>query len=170
MNTNGFKLVGEKSIRRALERLKARDMAALRRGLIAAGLFLEGAATQKITNTIYAVPEAPDKPRKRTGNLRASRFTTWEGHSVQTPAFRTDKANNTPAAFSGAVRDGQRLVKQSNAGQFFVLVGYGASYALYMHEGTPTMPEGFKWLQDAATENVNNIRGIVRKEFAGGAA
>lgn len=169
MNASGFTLVGTKSLRRALEGLKARDMAALRRGLIAAGLFLEGAATRKITNTIYAVPEPKNKPRKRTGNLRASRFTTWEGHSVPTPAFHADKGNNTPSDFNKAVHAAQRLVRQSNAGEFFVLVGYGASYALYMHEGT-RVSEGFKWLQDAATENVYNIRGIVRREFAGGAA
>ena len=132
-------------------------------GLIAAGLELERLATLQITSTLYSTPEPETKARKRTGNLRASRYTVWtQGPMKGAPGF--NDANGEAAAqeqaFQNAVSTSKSEVDARSKDTFAVVVGYGASYALYVHEGTSRM-SGYHWLSDALNTNKQHLIDIV---------
>lgn len=127
----------------------------LRKGIISAALLFEAACTREITALLYSKPEAPDKPRKRTGNLRASRFTVWSGGSSNnSPSF---KAAEGPIdeGYSQSLQEANSLVNTGSS--FAACVGYGAYYALYVHESAKI---GIAWMTSAyekVREKMNQV-------------
>ena len=185
----GVKVVGVEKALQKLNREVENKEKAFHAGLIAAGLELERLATLQITNTLYAQPEPPEKVRKRTGNLRASRYTVWtQGPTRPTPSFKDTKAQRADnrlnrkvaaeagavgideegdaaeqaAAFTQAVGKSKGEVDARDKKHFAVIVGYGASYALFVHEGTSRMV-GYHWLVDALNLNIAHLKDIVRR-------
>jgi hypothetical protein len=126
-----------------------------RSGIIAAGMELEAACTQKLTEVLYSIPEDDDKERKRTGNLRASRFTMWTGGPTpSTPSFVGIAGEESVAAgHAEAVSNGKEMVDaNSSPSRTAVVVGYGAYYAIFVHEGVEGKFDGFKWVELALAE------------------
>lgn len=130
-----------------------------REGVIAAGFQLEAAATEKITEVLYSLPEEEDKPRKRTGNLRASRFTIWsDGPPPPVPDFVQVKNEENPKEkHEDSLREAQQVLDQQKAMTAAVVVGYGAYYAIFVHEGVAGKFEGFKWLELALQEKERSL-------------
>ena len=173
----GITIVGMERTLRQINKVIDQKQRDFRARLIAAGLFIEAEATKEITATLYSQPEPADKYRKRTGNLRASKFTVWtRGRHPATPEFKnpthpgmtkkeaalsdqTD-AVDCEAAFQTAVVEGVGEVDNRTCDHFAVLVGYGASYALYVHEGTHRMA-GYHWLSNTLEKNRNRIQEII---------
>jgi hypothetical protein len=141
----------------------------LRSRLIAAGLVLEGEATRELTETLYAVPEPINKARKRTGNLRASRFTVWDGGPMPVRSFVADPTaeQDVRDGYKQSVQEAQGMCATKSAeGQCVVIVGYGAFYALYVHEGTTNMSgqprmTGYKWLANAVAKNQDRLIRVI---------
>ena len=185
----GIKVVNvEKALKKLNKEVEQKEKS-FHAGLIAAGLELERLAIIQITNTLYAQPEPTDKARKRTGNLRASRYTVWtQGPTRPTPSFKdtkdqraTNNSNRKASAEAGAVgidEEGDAAeqaeaftqavgrskgeVDARDKKHFAVIVGYGASYALFVHEGTSRM-QGYHWLVDALNLNMEHLKDIVRR-------
>ena len=167
----GIKVSGiEDTLKGISEAVKAKGRG-FRSGMIAAGLYLEGACTESITNVLYSLPEAPEKKRKRTGNLRASRFTIWtDGPIPVAPKFVELPGEESPTeSFDEAMIDSQKEVcEKDTPSQMRVIVGYGAHYALFVHEGVEGKFEGFKWVEMALREKQDNIVRLITTEVSQG--
>lgn len=120
-----------------------------REGIIAAALFTEGECTRTITDVLYSLPEPADKPRPRTGNLRASRFTIWgNSPSPASPTFKAlSNEDSVEESYAVAVEEGMSFVNGSTPERFMALVGYGAFYAIFVHEGVTGKFDGFRWIE-----------------------
>ena len=109
---------------------------------------------------LYSKPEPPEKKYRRTGNLRASRFTVWtRGGTGRNPSF---KASHGPIeeGFAQSVGDGEGLVNTQK--EFSALVGYGAFYALYVHEAL-----GINWMTTAYDRTRDRLFSIVKSHLKG---
>lgn len=160
------RITGVDRTRKTLERYAAKAHKSFKGGIIAAAQFLEASATVEITDTLYAQPEPPEKERKRTGNLRASRMTVWtDGPDVAGTSFAADPfaTQSVEAGYAFTVKEAQALVANHKNNEFLAVVAYGAYYALYVHEGTEYM-QGYKWLQNA----LNKDRDLIKRVVAGG--
>lgn len=151
--------------RKTLERYTSKVHSDFRKGIIAAALFIEASATQEITDTLYAQPEPPEKLRKRTGNLRASRMTTWTdlpGVNAVT-SFVPDPfaAQDIGKGHAFTMSEAKALVQDHKDNEFLAVVAYGAYYALYVHEGTENM-RGYKWLSNAVNKDRDLIANVVK--------
>lgn len=158
------KITGVDRTRETLRKYAAKKHTDFRNGIIAAALFLESSATLEITDTLYAQPEPPEKVRKRTGNLRASRFTVWtDGEEKATPAFQPDPfaLQDVGEGHAVAVGEAKAIVQDHKKNEFLAVVAYGAYYALYVHEGTEHM-QGYKWLSNALNKDRDLITACVK--------
>lgn len=160
-----MRLTGLDRTRQTLRRYAGKRHTDFRKGIVAAALFVEASATMELTNTLYAQPEPPEKQRKRTGNLRASRMTTWTDlPGVNgTLSFKPDPfaEQDVGTGQRQAMSEAKALVSKPERGKFLALVGYGAYYALYVHEGTEHMP-AYKWLTNALNKDRDLITAAVR--------
>ncbi|MFA5387983.1 MAG: hypothetical protein WC322_06400, partial [Candidatus Paceibacterota bacterium] len=167
LTRTGAAVTGVDRTRATLERYAEKVHTDFRSGIIAAALFVEASATMELTNTLYAQPEPPEKLRKRTGNLRASRMTTWTGLPTVngTTMFKADAfaTQDVAAGQQQAMADAAALVAAPRKNEFLAVIGYGAYYALYVHEGTEYMP-AYKWLTNA----LNKDRDLIKDVVAGG--
>ena len=167
------RVTGVARSRASLERYASKKHTDFRRGIIAAALFVESSATMELTNTLYAQPEPPEKLRKRTGNLRASRMTTWTGLPTVngTTMFKADAfaTQDVAAGQVQAMADAAALVAAPKKNEFLAVIGYGAYYALYVHEGTDSM-RAYKWLTNALNKDRVLITNVVAGGMRGGGA
>lgn len=163
----GVTITGVQKTLDAIQQAVADRNRSFRSGIIAAGVELEAACTRKITEVLYSIPEEEDKERKRTGNLRASRFTMWTGGRVAgVPSFQVIEGEEpVEASHTQALHEAERIVNQDSR-KTSVLVGYGAYYAIFVHEGVEGKFDGFKWveraLQDSEQLLVDRITGALR--------
>lgn len=139
-----------------------------RQGIIAGALELEAACTRSITEVLYSVPR-PGSTYKRTGNLRASVFTLWSDNpdvpdNNKTATFHGKNGDDVKSSV-GAAKDftKQFLKDKKNS----AVVGYGANYALAVHEGVEGKFDGYKWLERALRERTTAIVGKVRELVLG---
>lgn len=132
------------------ERIRSVSSAS-RKGLIRAGLLIQR--------------EAQRRTPVDTGNLRASAFTVWTGGSnVGGEAqgrgggrFRGTRGEQTAMEFASTA---QRTASQlsTNPDKPDVMVGFGASYALFVHERPARHVVGtVKFLEKAVAENTDAI-------------
>lgn len=94
------------------------------------------------------------------GNLRASAFTVWGNNPVPAGDFSGRDAKKLRSAFNTAVSEGASLAKQGKVeGKFRVVVGFGAHYAIYVHEGNfaSVGDRGPKYLERAFQEIVSKV-------------
>jgi hypothetical protein len=156
----GIKITGLSESLQFLRGVVPDAQANLEKGVVSAALIYEGACTKEITTMLYSLPEPADKPRKRTGNLRASRFTCWTGGSTgRVPTF---KASPGPIVdgFNQSVSDAEGLVASQKA--FSAMVGYGAFYALYVHEAL-----GINWMTVAFDKTRETLFKVVSTHLKG---
>lgn len=163
--TFGCTLAGLDTVLNRLQKEIDKQGTVFRKNLIAAGLTLEAACTEKITKVLYSIPEAEDKERKRTGNLRASRFTIWTNHvGAQAPSFDVVEGEEPVLpGFNQALEEARAEVERASAGKnkTAVVVGYGAYYAVYVHEGVDGKFNGFKWMELALQEQESKLVDIL---------
>lgn len=170
--TMGVTLTGMDETLRRIQKAVDSHGEVFRKNLIAAGLMLEAACTEKITEVLYSIPEDDDKERKRTGNLRASRFTMWTNSpDVAVPTFDVVEGEDPMLpGFRQTLDDAKKLIDAASSGKnkTAVVVGYGAYYAVYVHEGVEGKFQGFKWMELALNDLERDLISVLKR--GGGAA
>ena len=108
------------------------------------------------------------------GNLRASWFVVTADRVVPTKGPKTFKgpdANEISSQKEGAIMEGQgEMGRISTKDKKFLMMGYGANYAGFVHEFIPEMMVNFKrpgsdakWLQAHLYESTNKILQIIKE-------
>jgi hypothetical protein len=151
------KAIIEKNLNKELEGIKNRSM----KGLIMAAAFIrnETEKTAPLTPVDY-------------GNLRASWFVATAKGAVGTqgPAtFKGPKGGEVAMQKASAIAEGQgTMAAMTTNNKKFLIMGYGANYAGFVHEFIPGMVTfkrpgaKEKWLQEHIYKNRNKIVQIVK--------
>lgn len=101
------------------------------------------------------------------GNLQASAFTVWGRNSMPTAAFSGSDSDMLRKTFNAAVSEAAMLAERGKAEyKFRVVVGFGAHYAVYVHEGSFAMKgrRGPKYLERAYQEFYGDIVKAIETE------
>lgn len=158
--------------------------AELHKRLISSLLFLGAQATKELTDKLYALPEPPEKKRKRTGNLRASQVIQWPGKGKSQPTYISPPPEPVPKGLSPEEKKAwkeKQAAKANDDKQDYLqwyegfldrvsqecrqegwksiyAIGYGAYYAVFVHEW-----EGLHWLTTALHNNKSKLVSIIEK-------
>ena len=104
-------------------------------------------------------------------NLRSSAYTVWS-RTQKPPAktFTGDEATKVSESFATAVAESLQMLPSPTGDKIAVIVGFGANYALYVHEGTLTEEGqvrtfGNPFLERALKQNRKAIIGEIEKHF-----
>jgi len=105
------------------------------------------------------------------GNLRASAYTVWsKNQKPPVKTFTGDDAVEVSESYAVAVGESLQMLPPPVGDKVAVIVGFGASYALYVHEGTLTEEGevrtfGNPFLERALKQNRKAIVGEIEKQF-----
>jgi len=155
------KMEGLEKVMRKMKTAFSQILFITKDGMIAGALLLQR-ESQKITPV-------------DTGNLKASAFTLWVGATISVPNFKDAgiRSKRTPqemaklnSVFTQAVTEATQVVNSVDRNTVIrVLVGYGAFYAIYVHERVTarhTPPGQSKFLEQAANIHMQAIVKEVR--------
>lgn len=130
---------------------------ATRRGLIAAGLYIQGESQRRCPVDL--------------GNLKASAFTTWPGKKgAGVKGFKGNTAEVMASNHANSVNSATATVTaNSSPVRTVVEVGHSAYYALYVHENMTAKHTvgSAKFLQRAFIEGAPRVIELIREEVSG---
>ena len=152
MSTSDIRVIGMDEVLARLNNGVRRIEIRTKKGMIAAGLFLQR-ASQKMTPVDLA-------------NLRSSAFTIWgPGKGRSSPSFSGDDAAQLTANHENVMgQDSMDL--NTKRSQPEVEVGYSAFYAIFVHEdmeANHTTGEN-KFLEKAIIHSVDKMLDIIEQE------
>lgn len=105
-----------------------------------------------------------------TGNLRASSYLVWKSGLVSEPRFKSTKKKKRDKALEKGRHQTQTQIAKAIVSKFekqniiALIIGFTASYALFVHETNKMYNQGnWKFLEKAVAESSTEILQIIKE-------